>query len=197
MALGDEVAEPLGLEQLPQTLNRVEIGRVGRQIDRLEAPKVQGRALVPAGVAHDQELARPLQLDLPIGQIQKDLEALGVGVGELQGEELARARADHAAHVHPDVVAVFGHPRIGPLARETAARPGIAFDAGLVGEPQLDLVIGDPRLQALHKGLTLGLISQSPVRGTGSRGTFCRSSAPCRPLRGAPEDPRAPASPRA
>ena len=57
---GDEVAEPLGLDEQPQPLDRIEVGRIGRQEQRLEFAPAVLFAFVPARVVADQDIAPPL-----------------------------------------------------------------------------------------------------------------------------------------
>ena len=55
----------------------------------------------------------------------------------LDGEELAAARADHADNIHAQMAAVFGHPGFSTLFVPALSRAWIAFEARLVGKPDV------------------------------------------------------------
>ena len=106
---------------------------------------------MPGGVIATDDISWPFEFYILIGMVQKPLKDFAVGVGELQGIKLAGPGADQPGNVPPEVLAVIGHPDLGPLLGPASPGAGIAFDAHLVSVPDISVVIEEIALEPLQK----------------------------------------------
>ena len=83
MGLSYEVGKPLGFNNQPEPFDRIEIGRIRRQEDRLKAAPVERVRLMPRGIITDQEVMGARAGDIPGGFSKEGLETDMVGVRKL------------------------------------------------------------------------------------------------------------------
>src|SRR4051795_10933115 len=138
VALPDAMAELVLPQVLPDVLDRVQLGRVGRERQEGEVlgdGKVAGA--VPTGaVEHDHRVRAGRDVVADLRQVQAG--GLGVGVGQDQRGTDGPLGADRAEQVGPGVAAVARRPGAGAAPRPHPGQGALLADAGLVLEPDLD-----------------------------------------------------------
>jgi hypothetical protein len=132
------VAEPAVAKVLPDPLDRVQLGAVGRQGDQGQVRR-HGQVLadVPAGpVEHERGVGPGRNRPAELGQ--EDVHGRGRDLRQDQGDTLATLGADGAEQVG-GAEALLAHPaRAHPLLVPDMGEAALLPDAGFVHEPQLD-----------------------------------------------------------
>ena len=59
--LAHDIVEPPVLHKEPEPLNRVEVGGIGREIERFEVVPLKGFLLVPEGIVQNQDISVPCE----------------------------------------------------------------------------------------------------------------------------------------
>src|SRR5690349_12007160 len=117
VALPDAMAELVLAQVLPDVLDRVQLGRVGRERQQGEVPgdgEVAG-AVPPGAVEHAHAVRPGRDRAADLDEVQAG--GRRVGVGQDQGGADGPLRADRAEQVGPRVATVAGRPRPGAAAR--------------------------------------------------------------------------------
>ena len=110
---------------------------------------------MPTCVVPNEEVLRALKGDVGVGVIQKNLEALCVGMAEYQGVKLTCARAYSSSRAHSYMSALVRLTDFFTLEGPAASRSGISFDPCLVKKPQVYFWVVKNDSQHIHKGLSL------------------------------------------
>jgi hypothetical protein len=72
--LAHDIVEPPVLHKEPEPFNGVEVGRIGRKIERFEVMPLKGFLLVPGGIVENQEISTPRERETVVCFIKKGLE---------------------------------------------------------------------------------------------------------------------------
>jgi hypothetical protein len=139
----DAVGEPVIAQELPNVLDRVELGRLRRQRqDGYVDGNNQSRRHVPTGLI-DQENGVTTRCD-SLGDLRKvQVHCLGVAGWQDQGRALALFRADGTEDVGGGGTLITGSTWAGAALGPTAGDLVLLADTGLVLEPDFYLVAID------------------------------------------------------
>ena len=138
----DPQAELVLAQILPDVLDRIELGAVGRQ--RQEADVVgdrqRRRAVPPCAIEHQDGVGAGGNMPADLLQMQ----AHGLGVDDRQHQPGAGCPlgADRAEQVGPTVAAVARRSGPGATARPDPGQGALLTDSGLVLKPDLDRLAG-------------------------------------------------------
>ena len=134
----DAVREPVLAQVLPGVLDRVQLGRAGRQQDDGEVFRdLEFVGAVPSGAVH-QDHAMGLGGDIPADLVEMHLHGACVGEGQHEGGALAPPGADGAEQVGVGVSLIGGQAGACSPFRPNARAAILLPQPGLVLEPDLD-----------------------------------------------------------
>lgn len=142
----DPVRQPVVAHELPDVLDRVQLGRAGRQGQQGDVVgHGEPGGHVPARlVEHQHRVGAGIDGEADLGEVR--LHGLGVGEGHHEPGGLALGRADRAEDVGPLRALIARRPRPGPAPRPAAGDRILLAYSGLVLPPQLKLGPGwEPR----------------------------------------------------
>lgn len=164
----DAVGQPGLAQVLLEVLDRVQLGRPGRQqIDREALRDGQLVGLVPAGAIH-QDDGVGAGGDSAADLIEVELHHGGVGPGQHESRTFAQPRADRAEQVGVGVALVGRQARPTALACPEPDASVLLVEPGLVLEPDLDaLVLGQ-----------MGYVGPQRAREVLLKPSITRSSCP-------------------
>ena len=138
VGLEDAGVEKVVLEELPQVLDRVELGAVGRQRqERDVVGHAQRPGAMPAGLVEDDHgVGIRGHLGGDLGQVQ--VHRRGVDIGQDERRGALACRAHRGEEVGGGVPLVLGLPRPAATARPLPGQLALLADPALVLEPDLE-----------------------------------------------------------
>ena len=148
----------LGFHDEPDSLYGIEVGRIGRKMERLEEMPVELFPFVPGRVVEDKDIPLPGRSYGLSSLVEENLEHVGVAAACLDSEELSRAGTDSPQDVQTDMIAVMNRFRPGPLDRPTPSGLRLSFGPRLVAVPQFHVGILRESSQPIHELLSQLLI---------------------------------------
>ena len=142
VACEDAVREPVVAHELPDVLDRVELGRARRQRQEGDVVRDDERAgEMPPGFVEDQYGMGVLG-DHGADLDEMRLHRLGVAERHDEPRALAFAGADRAEHIGPGGALVVRRPRASPAPSPPAGELVLLPDPCLILEPELYALAG-------------------------------------------------------
>ena len=149
----DAVGEPVVAHELPDVLDRVELGRAGRQRQKgdVVGDAEAGRDMPSCLVEDHHRMGAGIDGGADLGEMRR--HRLGVGIGHDQPRTLAEPRADGPEDVGPFGALIVRRAGTGAAPRPAPSDQVLLADAGFVLEPDLDpLAAGVPLADLRHRG---------------------------------------------
>ena len=135
----DTVGEVILAEELPDILDRVQFGGVGRQGQQADIVwhAQSPAALMPAGaIERDHGVGAGADVGADLGEMQA--HRLAVDLGQDQADAEIARRTDGAEEIGRCMALIARHGGAGPLAGPEIGQAALLADAGLILPPEFD-----------------------------------------------------------